>query len=250
MFLTEFSQKNSIIHFESINSLEEKMSKRTQRMAYARNRYLDIFKSLNREEKIKYLVVCDLNNLNNKLTLSSVRSCNNIDEWDALTANQDGPYYDIWALRHKYWNEIDCWERYLELSKLYKNKNRALWDSVYSKMIRISPKNPPIKVDSAFGGLAIYSTKYLKNCKYRGENSVGEQVCEHVAFHKQFTRNGGSLYINPALINFKYTDHSRRRKYFLMFNLKYLLYQHLKKVADGIMTLLKIVFKTKYTKCL
>jgi hypothetical protein len=190
-------------------------------LAHARNRYLEIFNGLNKRKDIKFLVVCDLNNLNNKLNIEAVRSCNDIVGWGALTANQNGPYYDIWALRHKYWNETDCWERYTQLARFYSNKNLALWGSVYSKMIKISRKTSPLKVDSAFGGLAIYHTKFLKNCKYKGQNALGEQMCEHVPFNNIFTKNGGSIYINPGLINLKYTDHSLRKKYFFYYNFRY-----------------------------
>ena len=89
-------------------------------------------------------------------------------------------------------------------------------------MIKISRKTPPLKVDSAFGGLAIYQTKFLKNCKYEGQNALGEQMCEHVPFHKSFRKNGGSIYINPALINLKVTG---KKKYFFLFSLKYKIYQ-------------------------
>jgi hypothetical protein len=219
--LKEYSRKEKVIYSESIKSPDKYFPHRTQKLAHARNRYLEIFDGLNKKNEIKFLVVCDLNNLNNKLNLEAVRSCNDIIGWGALTANQNGPYYDIWALRHKYWNETDCWERYTEIAKFYSNKNLALWDSVYSKMIKIQREAPPIKVDSAFGGLAIYHTKFLKNCNYKGENKIGDQTCEHVPFHKSFTKNGGSIYINPALINLKLTDHSRRKKYFFLFNLKY-----------------------------
>jgi hypothetical protein len=225
LVLKKYAKKYKFVHFESLNSPDNYYPLRTQKLAHARNRYLQIFKELQKIQKIDYLVVCDLNNLNNKLTKKAVASCDKISSWGALTANQKGPYYDIWALRHKYWNDGDCWKRYAILAQFYPNKYLALWDSVYSKMIKIQTDKAPIKVDSAFGGLAIYRAEYLNECVYIGVDENSQQICEHISFHKQFTKNGGDMYINPALINLKFTDHSLRKKYFAYFNLKYFLRQ-------------------------
>lgn len=217
--LQKHSRKYPVIYFETISNKNK--SHRTQELALARNRYLEVFEQLQLENVSDYLVVCDLNNLNNKLDKEAVASCSKVLNWGALTSNQNGPYYDIWALRHDDWNDKDCWNRYANLIEFYPNKNLALWDSVYSKMIKISKKSNPIKVRSAFGGLAIYKTEFLNNCKYMGEDSSGSPICEHISFHDQFTKNGGSIFINPALINMNYTDHSLRKKFFNLYNLKY-----------------------------
>jgi hypothetical protein len=225
LVLEEYSKEYKFIYTESINSSDKHYPQRTQKLAHARNRYLKIFDELQETQKVDYLVVCDLNNLNNKLTKKAVASCAKISNWGALTANQNGPYYDIWALRHRHWNDADCWKRYEDLIQFYPNKYLALWDSVYSKMIKIHPDKAPIQVDSAFGGLAIYKVEYLYKCIYVGTNENNQQICEHISFHEQFTKNGGDIYINPALINLKFTDHSLRKKYFAYFNLKYLIRQ-------------------------
>lgn len=225
--LEQYSQKFNWVHYESIESPDTFFPSRTQKLAHARNKYIEIFQRINLESRIKFLVVCDLNNLNNKLNLDSVRSCDNIniDKWGALTANSSKFYYDIWALRHRYWNDGDCWERFSELTKIYSTKNLALWDSVYSKMINIDPLSLPIEVESAFGGLAIYKSEYLTNCQYIGVTTDMQQICEHISFNKTFIKNGGKIYINPSLINLKYTDHNLRRKYFKFYNFKYKLRQ-------------------------
>ena len=187
---------------------------RTQKLAQARNKYLELFNKINEQNIIEYLVVCDLNNLNCKLKKAAVKSCWESTKWAAVTANQNGPYYDIWALRHKFWNNLDCWEKYEELNKFYSSSTQALWDSVYSKMINISTSAPWINVDSSFGGLAIYKTQYIVGCKYIGLTSKEKPVCEHVSFNQGIVNNGGLIYINPNFINFELTDHSLRKKYF------------------------------------
>jgi hypothetical protein len=214
--LVEFSSKSSFIQFESlISDFEDKMP-RTQVLATARNRYLELVSELRQKTEVDYMVVCDLNNLNNKLRKDSIDSCWNESNWGAVTANQAGPYYDIWALRHKFWNNVDCWESFQDMQKIYGNSKLALWDSIYSKMIRIPYSNSWINVDSAFGGIAIYNTKYIEGCSYVGVNQNGNQVCEHVAFNRGVKENKGDIYINPKMINFKYTDHSRRKLYYLI----------------------------------
>jgi len=226
--LDRFSKLSTNIINISMRSEFNGKHLRTQELAKARNKYLEIFRKICIKNDIEYLVVCDLNNLNNKLTKSAIQSCWENRNWAAVTANQAGPYYDVWALRHKYWNNYDCWERYEELKKLYNKSRLALWESVYSRMINIPSNSNWIKVDSAFGGIAVYKTKYINGCKYVGITSKGKQVCEHVSFNEGIINNNGSIYINPKLINFKLTDHSRRKKYFKYYNLKFYIAKILK----------------------
>ena len=226
--LDRFSKLSTNIINISMRSEFNGKHLRTQELAKARNKYLEIFRRLCIKNDIEYLVVCDLNNLNNKLTKNAIQSCWENRNWAAVTANQAGPYYDVWALRHKYWNNYDCWERYEELKKLYNKSRLALWESVYSRMINIPSNSNWIKVDSAFGGIAVYKTKYINGCKYVGITSKGKQVCEHVSFNEGIIKNNGSIYINPKLINFKLTDHSRRKKYFKYYNLKFYIAKILK----------------------
>jgi hypothetical protein len=219
--LRKFSQSSNIIIYKSLMKSNDKSLFRTQELAIARNTYLSELNDIRQKIEIEYLVVCDLNNLNNKLNRKSVKSCWLNNEWAAVTANQNGPYYDIWALRHEYWNNFDCWERFEELKKIYAKASLALWDAVYSRMIRISKTDAWIKVNSAFGGIAIYKTQYIDHSYYLGITPNGKQVCEHVEFNVGITKNGGFIYINPNFINFNLTDHSKRKQYFKYYNLKY-----------------------------
>ena len=220
--LKELASENSILQVIALES-ESGEFIRTKHLADARNMYLEELKTLQFSMKIDYLVVCDLNNLNKRISKESVKSCWDNDKWAAVSANQSANYYDVYALRHKYWNNSDCWEQYQALKNLYKQKtpyfwDSALWNAVYSKMIKIHPSREWIKVDSAFGGLTIYKVEYIKNAIYEGLTSGSQQICEHIKFHESIVLNGGDIYINPGLINFKYTNHNLRRKYFIIFN--------------------------------
>jgi hypothetical protein len=217
-FMRKISSTENFLQVETIAMNSKIIHSRTQILADARNRYLQLFYELLDCNEIDYLVVYDLNNLNKKLTQKAVKSCWELDGWGATTANQIGPYYDIWALRHKFWNNVDCWESYREMTEILGSSELALWSSVYSKMIKIPRKGNWIKVDSAFGGVAIYDTKYIKNCVYAGTTSTGNQICEHISFNKGISDNGGEIFINPSLINFRFTDHNLRRFYYLFWN--------------------------------
>lgn len=58
-------------------------------------------------------------------------------------------------------------------------------------------KSDLLRVDSAFGGLAIYRFDSLKGLKYRYENDAnGVPLCEHVVFNKNLQNN----FVNPNMI--------------------------------------------------
>ncbi|CAF4187475.1 unnamed protein product [Rotaria sp. Silwood2] len=42
-----------------------------------------------------------------------------------------------------------------------------------------------IEVESSFGGIAVYQTKYIRDCMYSGYGENGRELCEH-AFHRLF----------------------------------------------------------------
>lgn len=172
--------------------------RRTARIASARNQVLEKV----REEypDIDYVVMADLDGVNRNLTAKAVRSCWELSNWDVLCANQPLRYYDIWALRSKGWVESDCWTEFEALKEKYSiKKSRSM--AVTSKMRSIRRTSDPIPVQSAFGGLAIYTREAFIAGSYRGLDSAGNEICEHVPFHSDLTTKGYKLYINPRLVN-------------------------------------------------
>jgi len=221
-FLGDLAKSNPLLEVISLGNDHNRIM-RTASIANARNRYLKEYREICEKKEINYLVVVDLNNLNKKLNRGAVLSCFTRKDWAAVCANQAGPYYDIYALRHDYWSPNDCWLSYTEMQEIYNQKwkffwDKALWDCVYSRMITIKKSSKWIRVRSAFGGVAIYDTKYLSNAIYKGETESGDAVCEHVSFNFGIAGAGGEIYINPGFINFKSTNHSLRRKHFFFFN--------------------------------
>ena len=209
--LSEIKKSNDNFNYQSLGtSIESKVS-RTETMATARNTYLKYLRKHVNKNEFPYVVIADLNLLNNKLSRNSVLTSWSNDNWDIVTANQSGPYYDIWALRHPLWAPNDCWEHHRFIRNYVRFPESALTFSIRSRMLRINKKSNWIKVDSAFGGFAIYKSQFLLMSNYyEGLDANGKMVCKHVTFHKKLTDNGAKIYINPAMINTKYTDHSRQ----------------------------------------
>lgn len=190
--------------------IDEKLS-RTENMANARNAYLAYLRTKSRLASYSYVVIADFNKLNNKISAESVESCFKRDDWDVVTANQSGRYYDAWALRHPLWSPNDCWEQHEFFRKYTKLPESAITYSMRSRMLKIPSNSEWIRVDSAFGGLAIYRSEILNSkALYSGLRSDGRKICEHVPFHSELQENGARIYLNPAFINARLTDHSRR----------------------------------------
>lgn len=197
--------------FTSLGSLESQFSTRTERLAHARNVYLQAFESKKEYEDIEILAVADFNDLNKLLKRQSVEEVFIDSYWSVRTANQSGPYYDIWALRHPIWSPNDCWQTLDFLRQYGKFPELALYASVNSRMVKIPRNSPPIIVDSAFGGFGIYKREAIVGKRYSGiEASTGKAVCEHVPLNQSITREGFIIEVYPHLINLYKTDHTYR----------------------------------------
>jgi hypothetical protein len=200
--LKEISKTSSEVEYFSIGNGDELANTlRTQRIANARNYAKDV--AFEKYSNFDYVAVADLDNVNSALTRKGVDSCWNFNNWNAMFANQGKYYYDIWALKHKLWNPDDCWELYRKLLEDFSEAN-SLQIAVKSKEIRISPDSHPIKVQSAFGGFAIYDSQEYFKSSYRGLDKDGNEVCEHIAFHESFMNK--NFYINPKMINISITQ--------------------------------------------
>ncbi len=194
----------------SLGVLHNKFPLRTERIAYCRNRCLDELKSNSLYKDIDYVVTADLDGMNGLLTKESFLSCWKNDEWDVCTANQRGPYYDIWALRQQSWSPNDCWSQFEFLVKHHTSKRTAKFVAVHARMVEIDEDSDWIEVDSAFGGLAVYRREVLSDARYIGLKESGEEICEHLSLHKQIKEKGFRIFINPGLINTGFTRHTKR----------------------------------------
>ena len=207
--LTNISLKMKNLEFLSLGNLSNIIPNRVPRLSYCRNRYLEHMRNIHQSNLPTYVVVVDMDGVNSKLTKESVDSCFHLDNWEVCTANQKGPYYDIYALRAANWNEENLVKSYhLNLEK-YKLHALAFYFTVVHKMLKRRGRDP-IEVESAFGGLAIYKTSALSHHTYNEKDESGHIACEHVSLHRSILSEGGRIIINPRLINSGWTSNSRR----------------------------------------
>jgi hypothetical protein len=192
----------------SLGTLRGSIPSRSDRIAHCRNRYLDEIRTWPGYSGIQYVVVSDLDGTNTLLTRAAVLSSFERRDWDVCCANQRGPYFDIWALRHPKWSPGDCLIELRQLKEAGTPEEAALHTAIFSKMIKIPVTQDWIEVDSAFGGLGIYRRMMLDGASYRGLSETNEPQCEHVSLHAAIRSHGGRIFINPALINCGYNRHS------------------------------------------
>lgn len=169
--------------------------KRIKRMIELRNIYIDFIFSNNLDSIYKYLIMVDTDlktdisnpqkNISRKNITNGLLSCGYylskfpINMIGANSLNKNMKYYDSYAL------------------KLI-GKNSLFNNCFFDYTSNISGDiNDIIKVDSCFGGFAIYKTSSIKSKKYTIEKYVNNIVlCEHVPFNKSI----GEIYVNPKFV--------------------------------------------------
>ena len=112
--------------------------------------------------------------------------------WHALFGNSVPRYYDLWALRSAALGlDYDCLEDKTQVEA-------HGFCFVYG--IELDPRAPPVPVDSAFNGVAVYSMSALRHAGCSYELSSKLATCEHVGFHMCLRRRGLRLGIDPSLV--------------------------------------------------
>ena len=209
------------VHALGFAGLNRRLPAKTVRLAHLRNTALAWLEAHGGWASVDLLVVLDIDGVNAApWDLAQLQAA--LQWWQAqpaaagLFANQLGPYYDLWALRHSRLCPDDVWAAMLRLhGERPELSDAELLEQVYRpRQFVLEPHQPPLEVDSAFGGLAFYSAAWLarSQARYCGERPLGWQgaegerwlrwqCCEHVALHRQLRRSGGRLWIHPALIN-------------------------------------------------
>jgi glycosyltransferase involved in cell wall biosynthesis len=178
--------------------------RRTQRIATARNAAMDYIRS----SPLKgwdHLVVLDLDEVNSQpISGESFEKAANFLDSDAtiagVFANQVTGYYDIFALRKRGWCSSNCWEQ-IGARPRWLSPALAKIVYVYARQVAIPQRARPVRVDSAFGGLAIYKISSAASFNYNGLDADNREICEHVDFNIQVSTGGGRLFIYPGLTN-------------------------------------------------
>jgi hypothetical protein len=185
-----------------LGKLEDRLPRRTERIAVARNAVLDAIRH-NGWTGCDHLVVADLDDV--MAAPVSTTAFGHAAAWlDAaptragVFASAAPRYYDIWALRHDRWCPSDCWHPIWGRPES-EDFEAAKFREVFARQIAIPPRLPPIAVRSAFGGLGLYRLSFALAGRYRGVDTLGRDVSEHVAFNAAIGEAGGQLHIFPAL---------------------------------------------------
>jgi hypothetical protein len=188
--------------FISAGKLSEKYPRRTDRIALCRNLIIDAVTTNPLFADIDFIAMADLDGMNSLVTPEKVADCWAADEeWDVITANQQGPYYDIWALRHSNWCPADCWRDKQALEGVI-GDGAAENLAITARQVILPAHMGLIEVDSAFGGLAIYKREAFLAGRYAGTDAeCGFDVADHVPFHQDLRKKGYRIFINCALVN-------------------------------------------------
>jgi hypothetical protein len=199
-----------------LGNLEKDLPRRTERLAFARNAYLDEL----RRSKADYdhLIVVDLDDV--LVPPVSAADFEKALKWldavpakAAVFANARPRYYDLWALRHPFWLPHDCWQR-VHFREAGEQTVELEIREVYGKMIKIRRSDRPVRVLSAFGGIAVYRLGLALKGRYVGIDALDRETCEHVAFNQSVREAGGQLYIYPPLMVEAPTEHSYEARRF------------------------------------
>ena len=243
--LNKISKKTVNFNYITLGNLKAIVPNRIERIRKCRNEYVKFIRNNINIKKWDYVVVADLDGMNTALESDSIsRLFSSQTSWDACFANQKHGYYDLYALREITWMPRNCFTD-LELIKnkistdiphryqFFKRFRRLIaYDqarkiSLYDKMRVISREANWIQVDSAFGGLGIYKSKWF--IKYDYSTNAKEQFTnsEHVDFNLKCSKDGANLFIVPKLMNSSWNEYNVNR-YFVIRQVRQFLGNHLR----------------------
>jgi hypothetical protein len=206
--LHSLANKDVNFRFVTLGNLENTIYDRIERIRFARNVYVSEIRQNIKYSGCAYIVVADLDGVNSRINENGFSKAFNSDaNWDVLTANQLGKYYDILALRHPIWSPNNCFTALEWLTPLI-GKRKAWNESIFQRMIRIPNSSNPIEVDSAFGGLSVNRRWVFENCDYSRYETSNFDDNEHVTLHNKVRQLNGKIFIQPDFINARWTSHS------------------------------------------
>lgn len=157
---------------------------RTERLAYCRNQCFEWVKA--NAATSQYTIVVDVDppgGFSVDGVMNSVAWLNSLGDRVGAMASfslykkgGEAAQYDAFAARgHGVW-------------RCRRNEVGFGWFSMFLPPVG----SPPIRMNSAFGGLAVYRTEAFLSGGYSGED------CEHVPHHRRMADAGWSLYLNPG----------------------------------------------------
>lgn len=219
--LATYASSHANVHILTLDKEVAAYNERAAKLAFLRNSVMSFIHTHGVYSSFDYILLVDMDGLLDKFDPTTLEQAFDpvLPKWDALFANADGRYYDIWALRS---DEIgpayDCWDMYRHLMiqhGLPSNYAQEFCVTRFQK--QIDPSRPLIRVQSAFGGMGLYRLAATVGCKYSGVPTYCScekhgiriiphigckyNVCEHVSFHDDMRRlHGADLYIHPGIL--------------------------------------------------
>ncbi|TMV03741.1 hypothetical protein FGK63_18910 [Ruegeria sediminis] len=209
--LADYAARSPATEILDLDGLTVTIPDRVERITHARNQVLQrLFASSSAHPAT---LVLDLDGPNAALEADAVLRAlrRQAPAWDAVFANAQPAYYDLYALRCEGWCDEDVWQQIHTARKPWFFRRRwrqdLLRNVIYSRQYHIPADAPLIPVDSAFAGLGLYRTGSLKGLHYSCRDEKGGLVCEHVQLHRQIRARGGRLYIDPGLTTIAPSEH-------------------------------------------
>lgn len=218
--LRAFADRQLNATVEHLDGLAQRLPRRTERLAFARNRVLEIIDDSSLHT-FDLLVLMDLDDINR--VVPGAADWQRALAWlaahperAAVFANQPDGYYDLWALRHPERCPGDVWEAVLDHHLAHPGaSDQQAFDAGFApRQFALPREAAPLAVDSAFGGLGLYKmawalqgrghyagTLHKRVSTPQGDVEVHGEVCEHVAFHARLRAAGGVLHVLPWWVN-------------------------------------------------
>ena len=216
-----YAAEAKAVHALGFPGLAEQIPIKTVRLAHLRNTALAWQQQRGGWSDLDVLVVLDCDSVN--ADPWDLQAYSDVLGWwwqqpdgGGLFANQEGPYYDLWALRHPQQSPDDVWAAIAQLHGQRPDlTDPQLLEAVYApRQFTLDPAAAPLAVQSAFGGLGFYRASWLQRVqpRYCGEQPLAWdgpegrrwwrwQCCEHVSFNQALSHSGAKLWIHPRLIN-------------------------------------------------
>ena len=155
---------------------------RTERLAKCRQTCLEWVRE--RAAATDYVICCDMDPargfsvdgvFNSLAWMTQNATVGGMASYSLYRVSTGIAQYDSWAARANWWADR-------------RHEIGFAWFSSFLPPVG----SPPIKMNSAFGGLAVYRTQAYLAGGYSGED------CEHVPHHRRMADAGWSLYLNPG----------------------------------------------------
>lgn len=173
--------------------------------AIARARHVCQEWVIDQDPQIARVLVVDFDQ---KYSWGDVQFQTSLTKYDAIFCHQN-PYYDTYAYMDIA-GSISLPRGLMGMGCLSRLLN-YLWFSPRLQL-ELGTITTPIRVRSAFGGMAVYTRQAFQSGSYLGryvDEGTSERLCEHVVFNQSLAPEFGAIYIDP---NFSVPVHNEHYK--------------------------------------